>query len=106
MSQMAASTSWAAFPRQIAGICMLVFKEGRIMTFDDIDLMKQDTKAQVTKKCGLFQRLFAVQTNENARCLIGGRIVHLKGLLVEFAEDDQEAWREKCGMEPISKYSE
>lgn len=66
------------------------------MTFDDIDRMKQETRAQVVKKCGLLERLYALQTNENARHLIGARIVFLKGLLVEFAENEQEQWRQKC----------
>lgn len=66
------------------------------MTFDDIDRMKQETRAQVVKKCGLFERLYALQTNENARHLIGSRIVHLKALLVEFAETEHEEWRQKC----------
>lgn len=57
------------------------------MTFDDIDRMKQETKAQVAKKCGFFERLCAIQSSENARHLIGSRIVHLKALLVEFAVD-------------------
>lgn len=66
-------------------------------TFDDIDRMKQESKTQVVKKCGLFERLYAVQTSENARRLLGARIVYLKGLLVELAEDEQEQWRQKCG---------
>ena len=68
------------------------------MHFDDIDRMKQESKTQVVKKCGLFERLYAVQTSETAKCLIRARIVHLKGLLVEFAEDEQEQWRSKCEM--------
>ncbi len=66
------------------------------LSFDDIDRMQQTTMTQVVKKCGLFERLYALQTNENARHLIGVRIVFLKGLLVEYAENEQEQWRHKC----------
>jgi hypothetical protein len=79
---------------------MPTFKEGIMkkthLSFDDIDRMQQTTMTQVVKKCGLFERLYALQTNENARHLIGARIVFLKGLLVEFAENEQEQWRQKC----------
>lgn len=65
------------------------------MTFDDLDRMKQETRAQVVKKCGCFERLFAIQSSGNARHLIGSRIVHLKSLLVEFDETEHEEWRHK-----------
>ena len=65
------------------------------MAFDDIDRMKQETKAQVAKKCEFFERLFAIQSSGNARHLIGSRIVYLKGLLVEFAETEHDEWRHK-----------
>jgi hypothetical protein len=66
------------------------------LAFDDIDQMQQTSMTQVAKKCGLFERLYALQTNENARHLIGARIVFLKGLLIGFAENEQNEWRQKC----------
>ena len=64
-------------------------------SFQEIDSLKQVTFKQVLKKCGLFEKLFAVQTSENAQYMVGSRIISLKGQIAHFAEEEADDWRRR-----------